>query len=566
MSGLSLYHSATGKQAPHCIHAVGIGKTGAQMIDALLRTGELEDMLDDPRARFTALSIDIGDADMAQMRQYGDSFIDRLRDREIPTDRAQIRTVNLSVPSADELYRSLSDYPEWLGKEFPRFDYRPAFQPWLTSSTTMPKADKHYVGQLEVPGEEEHFPRAVAKAIYGSAYYGADRTLANELDDFARSIDQTRLPSIVLVFFGIGGGTGSGMVVDLARHLTNVRLGRRVPVVGVGLLPCSGDPEYQRGASVYATLNDLDCMLDETKNNAITSVWGDLYKNPFNGGFLALPQEHAWERLHRYTTIKKGVLPEVRHQQALHVTNKFVDDSFCRYVLHDYGRELFRVLRPSGYTGAPHERVSPGARNWTLFDVAKLTHPGVQVLPGEPMSKWRDMISTWIGFIPQYLGVREGFKTDYIEAHTFSARSRWNDTMENKLQDTLKQFLLPGEDGTLTTSQGEFFDELTVYTNVVVPGVARPDLTAFHTGRDAYDALPEQERILQHSFLLELGIALNERNQEFGDYAGMALGEGGIPPMISYDDIRGEASLPSTGVEIQTANIAAAVTTVVPTP
>lgn len=107
MSGLSLYHSATGKQAPHCIHAIGLGKTGAQMIDALLRTGELEDMLDDPRARFTALCVDIGDDnDMLQMREYGDSFLDRLREREIPTDRAQIRTVALPVPTSAELHRS----------------------------------------------------------------------------------------------------------------------------------------------------------------------------------------------------------------------------------------------------------------------------------------------------------------------------------------------------------------------------------------------------------------------------------------------------------------------------
>ena len=35
--GMSLYHSATGSQSPHCIHALGIGKTGAYMVEALLR-------------------------------------------------------------------------------------------------------------------------------------------------------------------------------------------------------------------------------------------------------------------------------------------------------------------------------------------------------------------------------------------------------------------------------------------------------------------------------------------------------------------------------------------------
>ena len=64
--GLSMYHSATGAQSPHCIHAIGIGKTGAYMVEALLRTGEIEDMLEDPRARFTGLSIDIGEQDHAR--------------------------------------------------------------------------------------------------------------------------------------------------------------------------------------------------------------------------------------------------------------------------------------------------------------------------------------------------------------------------------------------------------------------------------------------------------------------------------------------------------------------
>lgn len=48
----SIYNSATGTQSPHCIHAIGIGRTGAAYIEALLRTGEVEDLLADPRATF----------------------------------------------------------------------------------------------------------------------------------------------------------------------------------------------------------------------------------------------------------------------------------------------------------------------------------------------------------------------------------------------------------------------------------------------------------------------------------------------------------------------------------
>ena len=31
----SLYHSSTGTQAPHCMHVVGVGRTGAAYVEAL---------------------------------------------------------------------------------------------------------------------------------------------------------------------------------------------------------------------------------------------------------------------------------------------------------------------------------------------------------------------------------------------------------------------------------------------------------------------------------------------------------------------------------------------------
>jgi hypothetical protein len=317
---------------------------------------------------------------------------------------------------------------------------------------------------------------------------------------------------------------------------------------------------------VYPTLNEIDCMLDETKNEHITSIWGDIYKNPFTGGFLAVTQEQSWQRLFRYTTIKKGVRPEVRHQQALHVTNKFVDDSLARYIVHDYGREVFRALRPGGFTGAPHERISFGPRNFTVFNVAKLMHPGVEVLPGEPISKWREAIKNWVEYIPQWMGIRDGFKTEYLEAHTFSARTKWNPALQRTLEQALSRYLLPNDDGFLRTTQGEFFDELTVYTNVIVPGVAKADLTAFHTARQLYDAVPATERITMNSWLLELGIVLSEPSDQFEGMAGKPLpGSVGWNTGIAMSAMT-ETSLPSTAVEYTNILMAGAVATVVPTP
>lgn len=548
---LSMYHSATGQQSPHCIHAVGIGKTGAYMLDALVRTGEIEDMLEDPRARFTGLAVDIGDQDMHELREYADGLNGRLTSRGIPAERAQIRTVGLPVPSTDSLMSSLRRYREFLKMEFPRYYWNPNYEPWLPSDIKLPEAGGH-------------FPRAVAKAIYNCAYYDEPRTLNQELEDFRKSVDDTKLPSIVLVFFALGGGTGSGMVVDLARHLSNVKLGRRIPVVGVGVLPFSGDPEHHRDGSMFATLNELDCMLDDAKNQGVMAVWGDLYKNPFTGGFFALPQEPSWQRLSSYT--KAGV-PAVRKSLAVTVTNKFVNDSFCRFVVQDSGRNLFRVLRPMGLGGAPHEHVGRGDRAWTVFDVHKYTHPGVEVLPGEPMSKWREVISKWIDRIPQMSGLKEGFKTDYIEAHTVAARTLWNDSLEEKLRTTLRGYLLPGEDGTLNTTQSEFFDELTSYTNVIIPGVARTDLTVFWEARDKYDKLESwDQKLLAHAWILDLGVILSEQSIRFEGMAGECIWGCACWVVVPHQAIRGDAPVSATVADVVKAGIAPMVKTVVATP
>jgi hypothetical protein len=508
--------------------------------------------LEDPRARFTGLSIDIGDQDQHELKEYASGFDQRLTERGIPTDRAQVRTVSLDVPSKKDLMTSLNRWREFLKMEYPRYYWNPNYEPWLP-------------GDMELPKAGDTFPRAISKAIYGHYYYGEDRPLEKELDDFVASINATKLPSLVLVFFSMAGGTGSGMVVDLARHLSNVKLGRRIPVVGVAAMPFSGDEEHAGGAAaLYPTMNEIDCMLDDAKNQGVMAVWGDLYKNPFTGGFFALPQEHSWQRLGSYTKTGK---PAIRDALRKGVTRKFVNDSFTRFVVQDYGRLLFKMLRPMGFTGAPHERNISGDRTWTVFDVAKFTHPGVEVLPGEPRSKWREVVTKWIGYIPQWSGLKEGFKTDYIEAHAVAPRELWNDTLEKKLINTLQTYVLEGEDGTINTSHAEFFDELTAYANIIIPGVAKSDFTAFFAARDAYDAVEDwDEKLMMHSWLLDLGVMLSEQSIRFDGMAGECIWGCACWVVVPHEAIRGDAPASKDISAVQAAAIEMMTKTVVATP
>jgi hypothetical protein len=249
------------------------------------------------------------------------------------------------------------------------------------------------------------------------------------------------------------------------------------------------------------------------------------------------------------------------------VTRKFIDDSFTRFVVQDYGRLLFKLLRPAGFTGAPHERNTSGDRAWTVLDVAKFTHPGVEVLPGEPRSKWREVVTKWIGYIPKWSGLKEGFKTDYIEAHSVAPRELWNDTLQKKLEETLQTYLLPGEDGTLHTEHAEFFDELTAYANVIIPGVAKTDFTAFYEARDAYDKIESwEEKLLMHSWILDLGVMMSEQSIRFEGMAGECIWGCACWVVVPHAAIRGDAPASEDITVVQGAHIAPMVKTVVSTP
>lgn len=85
----------------------------------------------------------------------------------------------------------------------------------------------------------------------------------------------------------------------------------------------------------------------------------------------------------------------------------------------------------------------------------------MQVLPGEPLSKWRQVISEWIDHIPDYAGLKEGFKTDYAECIIHAPGEMWNEKLDAKFKETVSEFLLESEDSTLNVTHSEFFDHLT---------------------------------------------------------------------------------------------------------
>ena len=547
----SIYHSATGVQSPHCMHAIGIGRTGMVYIEALLRTGEIEDLLTDSRATFAAMVVDIGDQDMGVVTDYANSFKKRLESRGIPIERFQFQAIALPVPPKDEFFEGMNRTREFLKLEYPRYYWNPNFESYVPHKYEMPKAGNH-------------FPRAVAKGIYANAYYAGERPMDVALRKFVDQVEKATLPSMVMVCFGMAGGVGSGIVVDLARHLSNVKLGRRIPVIGVGQLSHSGDdPSYHNNATQYTTLNDLDCMLDDDKNAGVTAVWGDLYRSPFTGGFFVVNPEQSWQRLTAYTTTGEK---EVRQNFKQMVTNRFVADSFMRFAVLEHGRVLFRALRPAGFTGAPHETLSAKSRNWTMFNVAKLSHPGVQVLPGEAGSKWDAVLAQWIEFLPKYDGLKDTFQTDYAEVHVHASRDMSNELLNKAFKDQVTKSYLMDSESSIQMFNHEFFDTLTAYANIILPGVAKTDLNAFWESQKNYDKLDWETKLNEHAWLIDIGPMLSEPAIRFEGMAGECIWGCACWVVVPYYQLRGDKLPPPNRKVIMEEGIAMMTKTVVKTP
>ncbi len=444
--------TAANAQKPHCVHAIGVGRTGAAYIEALIRTGEVEDLLATPGTTFAALLIDIGEGDIQVPNDYARSFNTRLKSRGIAADRFHYESFALSVPDKAAFSRDLDAVSEHMKKSGAK------------------DASANLLKGYSMPQAGQHVPRAIAKGIGAINYYLGERKLDGALQRFADHVKKAEHPSTVLIAFGLAGGTGSGMAIDLARNLFNDKLQRKIPVVGVGQLSHSGDGEYFNNLAQYMAIEQIDQVMNS----------GD---NPFTGGFFTVASEQSWQRLTAYTSTG---LKEVRQRFKQMVTNRFVADSFMRFAVSENAEHLLRALKQ-------------GAGKCTMFDVAKLSHPGVQVLPGEAGSKWDAVLHQWIEFVPKYSGLSDKFKTDYAEVHVHASRDMGADMLDADFKDMITSNYLKGTSSSFKSYRNEFFDVLTAYGNVILPGAGKDDLTAYTASKASFANLGAAQKVLEQA-------------------------------------------------------------------
>jgi hypothetical protein len=255
------------------IHLIGLGGTGANVIQSLVESERLLQMLSSEDFRIACLAIDVADGDLASLQSSYRDTLANLESKGVSVDRLWVKGLNIKFNTPDALFEFMEKYDTYLMKEDIAVNN---YRPWIQSSMSIPPLAGG-VGRQ----------RALSKAVYGLNYYHYVE-LNSVMAVFKDRVFTSKYQPIVVIIFGLGGGTGSGMIFDFTRHL-RAKLGSAVPIVGIGILPSSADDLLARGPAPYNTLIEAELLFNKEMNDKVVKNFGEAYRNPFTAlCFLAL--------------------------------------------------------------------------------------------------------------------------------------------------------------------------------------------------------------------------------------------------------------------------------------
>jgi hypothetical protein len=259
---------------------IGLGSAGTNIVEAFLLNKKTVELLKNDITRLSLLAIDIADPEIRALQESYEKMTKAMIKAGIPNERLRLTAQAVKFPTAEAMFDFINQkYNEYLVKEGANLD----FHPWLNSTMAIPPM---------AGGAGRR--RALAKAIYALNYYqlGIIRSFINSFKEQALS---SIITPTVIVVYGLGGGTGSGVFFDFTRHLRKV-LGSGVPIIAFVIAPCSGDDPPAKGCSAFVAMNELSLILNKDYNEYVIKNYGDLYRNPLNA-LIYLPLLPAYTKV-----------------------------------------------------------------------------------------------------------------------------------------------------------------------------------------------------------------------------------------------------------------------------
>ena len=268
---------------------IGLGSAGTNIVESFLKNHKTMELLENDLTRMSLLAIDIADPEIRSLLETDEKMQKALIRAGIPKERLRVVAQSVKFPTAEAMFDFINQkYNEYLIGEGAKLEH---FIPWLQSTMAIPPM---------AGGAGRR--RALAKAIYALNYYqlGIIRNCINVFKEQALSSIVT--PTVVLIY-GLGGGTGSGIFFDFARHLRKV-LGSGVAIIAFVITPCGGDDPPAKGCSSFTAINELTLLLNKDYNQYVTQEFGELYRNPLNA-LIYLPLLPAFSKVGNIITARK---------------------------------------------------------------------------------------------------------------------------------------------------------------------------------------------------------------------------------------------------------------------
>jgi hypothetical protein len=262
------------------VQLVGLGSSGTNIVEAFLKDKRTMDWIKDDITRLSLLAIDIADPEIRALQDTYDKISMSMVKAGVPAERLKLIAQSVKFPTAEAMFDFINQkYNEYLVKEGAVLD----FHPWLDNTMAIPPM---------AGGAGRR--RALAKAIYALNYYqlGIIRNFVNSFKEQALS---SIITPTVIIIYGLGGGTGSGVFIDFARHMRKV-LGSGVPIIAFVIAPCSGDDPPAKGCSAFTAMNELSLLLNKEYNEYVINTYGEVYRNPLNA-LIYLPLLPAYSKV-----------------------------------------------------------------------------------------------------------------------------------------------------------------------------------------------------------------------------------------------------------------------------